>query len=140
MILLSFGVMIFSMICIILSNSDTKVLSIVALCLTMCFLLLEVIITIKGWKKEPSLYKIAYNPNGVMNNVPLIAVIVGTLLGIGLLILSLVLYFTKNGEPYLTASLVILSITTYLLVNCIDYYIFVIMYKNRPLKLKDLIK
>lgn len=116
------------------------ILTIIAFMLTAAFLLLEFVVMIRGWKKESSLYSIAFNENKKVNNVPLIAVIVGTVFGVGLLALSITVFFTKNEEPIKTSMLVVLSIGSYLLINCFIYFIYTIMFKNRPVDLKKFIK
>ena len=120
--------------------ADGYIISIIALMLTASFLMLEFVVILKGWKKENSLYKIAFNENQNINNVPLVAVIVGTVFGVGLLALSISVYFIRNTEPFKTSMLVVLSIASYLLVNCIIYFIYVIMFKKRPLNLRNFIK
>lgn len=120
--------------------ADGYIISIIALMLTAAFLLLEFVVILKGWKKENSLYKIAFNENQNINNVPLIAVIVGTVFGVGLLALSVSVYFIRNTEPFKTSMLVVLSIASYLLVNCIIYFIYLIVFKKRPLNLRNFIK
>ena len=120
--------------------ADGYIISIIALMLTAAFLILEFVVILKGWKKENSLYKIAFNENQNINNVPLIAVIVGTVFGVGLLALSISVYFIRNTEPFKTSMLVVLSIASYLLINCIIYFIYVIVFKKRPLNLRNFIK
>ena len=120
--------------------ADGYIISIIALMLTAAFLMLEFVVILKGWKKENSLYKIAFNENQNINNVPLIAVIVGTVFGVGLLALSISVYFIRNNEPFKTSMLVVLSIASYLLINCIIYFIYLIVFKKRPLNLRNFIK
>ena len=120
--------------------ADGYIISIIALMPAAAFLILEFVVILKGWKKENSLYKIAFNENQNIHNVPLVAVIVGTVFGVGLLALSISVYFIRNTEPFKTSMLVVLSIATYLLVNCVIYFIYVIMFKKRPLNLRNFIK
>ena len=120
--------------------SDGYIISIIALMLTAGFIFLELIVVLKGWKKESALYKIAFNENQKINNVPLIAVIVGTLFGVGLTALAITVYFVKAVEPHQTSMIVVLSISSYLLLNCIAYYIYIWMFKKRPIDLRKFIK
>ena len=120
--------------------AEGYIISIIAFMLTGAFLLLEMVVILKGWKKESSLYKIAFNENQNINNVPLVAVIVGTVFGTGLLALSISVYFLRNSEPFKTSMIVVLSIASYLLINCIIYFIYIFIFKKRPLDLRKFIK
>lgn len=140
LLLIPLAIMIIGLVHIFKTLADGYILSIIALMLSIGFLALEFVVMIRGWKKESSLYKIAFNENQHVNNVPLVAVIVGTLFGAGLVALAITVFFTKNEEPSRTSMLVVLSIATYLLINCIIYFIYVVMFKKRPLDLKKFIK
>ena len=140
LLLIPLAIMIIGLVHVFKTLADGYILSIIALMLSIGFLALEFVVMIRGWKKESSLYKIAFNENQHVNNVPLVAVIVGTLFGVGLVALAITVFFTKNEEPSRTSMLVVLSIATYLLVNCIIYFIYVVMFKKRPLDLKKFIK
>lgn len=140
LLLLSIGLIIYCLITIAMGNGEDKLLSIIACGLAVIFAFAEFVIIIKGWKKEVSLYRIAFNDNGVINNVSLIAIIIGTLLGSSLSVVSLVLLIIKGVEPFITSCLVILSIGMFLLINCLIYYIFLIMYRKRQFKLEDYAK
>ena len=137
---LSLAMPIYSFIDILLGTNEKKILPLISCGAVMVFILFEIIFLLKGWKKDLALQKIAFNENGTRNNVPFIAVIVGITFGIGLLALCLVLFFTKNVEPYRTSSLVILSITVYLLLNCLLYFAYLIEFKKRELDLTKLIR
>ena len=140
LLLIPFTLMILGLIHVLKTLAEGYIISIIALMLSMAFLVLEFVVILKGWKKESALYKIAFNENDHINNVPLIAVGLGTALGIGLLALSISVYFLRNSKPFKSSMLVVLSIATFLLVNCVIYYIYLIMFKKRPLNLRNFIK
>ena len=140
LLLLPLSIIVLGLIHVFKVLAEGYIISIIALMLSAAFLILEFVVILKGWKKENSLFKIAFNENQNINNVPLIAVIVGTVFGVGLLALSISVYFLRNTEPFKTSMLVVLSIATYLLVNCVIYFIYVIMFKKRPLNLRNFIK
>lgn len=140
LLVITLAIVVFGLIHIFQTFADGYIISIIAFMLTGAFILFEQIILLKGWKKENSLYKIAFNENEKVNNVPLVAVIVGTLFGVGLTILGIVVYFTKREEPFQTSMLVVLSIGSYLLLNCVIYYIYLLMFKKRPINLRKFIK
>ena len=140
-VLLSLGLMIYTLIIVIKLQPRELVLDIIAIVLSMLFLIGEEIILLRGWTKDSYLYKIAFNDNNTINNIPLIAVGVGTAFGLGLIALGVSVYFVRFSDISIrTSMLVILSIATYLLVNCIIYFFFVIYFKKRQFKLEDLIK
>lgn len=140
LLLIPFSLMILGLIHVLKTLVEGYIISIIALMLSMAFLALEFVVILKGWKRESTLYKIAFNENQHINNVPLVAVCIGTALGIGLLALSISVYFLRNSEPFKSSMLVVLSIATFLLLNCVIYYIYLIMFKKRPLNLRNFIK
>ena len=140
LLLVPLTIIILGLIHLFKTLAEGYILSIIAFMLTAAFLMLEMVVILMGWKKENSLAKIAFNENQNINNVSLIAVIVGTVLGVGLTALSISVYFIRNAEPFKTSMLVVLSISSYLLINCIIYFIYILIFKKRPLNLKNFIK
>ena len=140
LLLIPLAFIIIGLIHVFKTLAEGYIISIIALMLSAAFLTLEFVVVLKGWKKENSLYKIAFNENQNINNVPLVAVIVGTVFGAGLTTLAISVYFIRNSEPFKTSMLVVLSIASYLLVNCVIYYIYILMFKKRPINLKNFIK
>ena len=140
LLLIPLGLIIFGLIHLFQTLADGYVISIIAFMTTAAFLLLELVVILKGWKKENSLSKIAFNENQNINNVPLVAVIVGTIVGVGLTALAISVYFVRDSEPFKTSMLVVLSISVYLLMNCIIYFIYIFIFKKRPLNLRNFIK
>lgn len=140
LLLIPLGLIVFGLIHLFQTLADGYVISIIAFMITAAFLLLELVVILKGWKKENSLSKIAFNENQNINNVPLVAVIVGTIVGVGLTALAISVYFVRDSEPFKTSMLVVLSISVYLLVNCIIYFIYIFIFKKRPLNLRNFIK
>ena len=140
LLLLSLGVSAFTLSQIIMLRPDENVLLLIAVAVVLLFALLEFVFILKGGKKDSYLYKIAFNDNGTINNVPLIAVIIGSGIGFGLLALGISVFIIRS-EPMIKCSmLVVASISSYLLVNTLIYYIYMSIFKNRPFNVKDLIK
>ena len=139
LILISLGLDAYAMYMAILFNAEDKILSIIALALAAAFTILEITVILKGWKKDSNLFKIAFNENRNINNVPLVAVFVGTLFGLGLGIMSVVIYLTRGEVNIKNAMLIIMAIAVYLLVNCLVYYLFLLFFKKRDLSIKELI-
>ena len=140
LLLIPLSIIVFGLVHLFKTLAEGYIISIIAFMLTGAFLLLEIVVILRGWKKENSLYKIAFNENQKINNVPLVAVIVGTLFGIGLTALAISVYFIRDTEPIKTSMIVVLSIASYLLVNCVIYFIYVFMFKKRPINLRNFIK
>ena len=140
-VLLSLGLMIYTLIIVIQLQPKELVLDMIAIIFAMFLLISEEIILLRGWTKDSNLYKIAFNDNNTINNIPLIAVSAGTVFGLGLIALGVSVYFVRFSDISIrTSMLVILSIATYLLVNCAIYFFFVIYFKKRQFKIEDLIK
>lgn len=120
--------------------TQNQIISIVAVVFAALMMIFEVVILFKGWNKENSLYKIAFNQNGRLNNVAFTAVIVFTVLGVGLTLLGTLLNIIAHYEPNISISYVILTASIFLLTNCIIYYIYCLMFRIREIDLKDFIK
>ena len=140
-LLISGGMIIYSFITVLSVEKEQLFLDILTLSTTAFFLFVELFFILKGGKKESNLYKIGFNDNGKLNNVPLIAVIVGTAFGLGLLAMGISVYFVRYDEITIrTSMLVILSVAVYLLTNCLIYYLYILMFRKREVRLEDLIK
>lgn len=140
MILGVLGFDIYIAIYIITHKTNHQIVSAIGCILAALMMIFECYILLRGWKKESGLYKIAFNPNDKLNNVPFIAVSVFGVFGVGLVILGSLLNVLKHEEPFITSSFVIILVATYLLVNVLIYYLYCIMFKKREIKLEDFIK
>ena len=140
LLLLPTILMVFAIIGILNGQSENKVLPLIAIFVTIGFSLAEATILFIGRKKELALNAIAYNENNRVNNLFLVPVIVGTLFSITMITICSVVFFTKEGEPYFTSSLVIISIGLYLFINCLIYYLFLFMFRKRQLTIEDFAK
>ena len=139
-LLIDVAIAIYSLIQSILFNTEDKVITIIALIATTLFCLFEIVIILIGGKKVSNLQKIAFTETDAVNNVPLIAVIVGSVFGIGLVALSISVYFIREEINIKIAMLVILSIGVYLLLNCIVYYLYLIFFRKREFNIRNLLK
>ena len=140
LLLVSLGVTAFSLSQIIIMKPDEVILMLIAIAVAALFALLEMFVILRGWKNESNLYKIAFNENKHINNVPLIAVIVGSAFGLGLLALAISVYLIRDTAIIKSSMLVVLSISVYLLSNCLIYFYYIFFFRNRPINLKDFIK
>lgn len=140
-LLITAGMITFAFINVIKYETKQLALDILTLSLTSFFLLAEIVLILKGWKKDSLLYKICFEKNGKITTIPLVGVIIGTLFGLGLIALGVSVYFVRFDEVTIRISmLVILSVAVYLVTNCIIFYLYLIMFKKRDLKLEDFIK
>ena len=134
------GFDIYVLIYAILHKSSNQLVSAIGCALAALMMVFECVLLLRGWTKENGLYKIAFNPNDKLNNVPFIAVWVFTVFGVGLTILGSLLNVLKHEEPFITSSFVIIVVAIYLLANCIIYFLYCFMFKKREIKLEDFIK
>ena len=137
---LCLGVIGFSFYKVFTLKPEAIVLDTIALVAVTLFCLFEMVFIIMGKKKDSVLEKIVFEENQRINSFPLIAVIIGTLFGLGLSILGLFLYLTRDDVSAKTNVLIILSISFYLFMNCVMYFIFLLMFRKRKFDIKDLIK
>ena len=138
-LIFSLSVAVFALFIILNSEGEAKVLPFIALGTVALFTILESILIWKGGKKELALRNIAFNENDRVNTTAFAAVIVGSAIGLGLLILSVVLYLMRPEPEARNAAVIILSITVYLLANCLLYYAYLIVFKKRELDLRKFI-
>ena len=139
-IFLNLGLVGYSLYFIFTSPSENRTISLVACFSAVLMMVFEIVLLLRGGKKESAMYKIAFNPNGNINNVPLIAVSVFMVFGVGLIVLVTLLNVYKHVEPNITSSLVILIVAVYLVSNCLIYYLYCLMFKKRKFKIEDLLK
>ena len=122
------------------SPSQNQTLTLIGCFFAATLMMIEIFLLLRGGKKDIELYKVFFNPNGRINNIPVVFFSVFCGLGVGFVVLGTCLYFLKHFEPNLTISLFILVVAVYLISNCLIYYLFLIMFKKREFKLEDLIK
>ena len=140
-LLISAAMIIYTFIVVFSVEREQLFLDVITLGTASFFLLVEIFFILKGGKKESNLYKIAFNDNGKLNNVPLIAVMIGTVFGLGLIGLGISVYFVRYDEVTIrTSMLVILSVAVYLVTNCLIYYLYILMFRKQEVRLEDLIK
>lgn len=140
LLLLSLGFVGYVFSYVIMTDSSNKVVSIITCVVASLFMILEIIGVLYRWRKESYLYRIAFNNNETINNIPLIPIGIFFLFGTGLIIMGAVLNVTKDSEPFISTSLIVIAVGLYVVLNCFIYYLYVFMYKKREVNLKDLIK
>ena len=130
---------IFSLIRTFILKPDGIVLNSIALSLTVFFPLAQIVFILKGWKKESHLTDILFNTNNKINNVFLVAVIVGSVFALTLEILGLVVLVTReNTVNQICALYIILTIVTYLFANCGIYFLYISFFRKRKFTIEDL--
>ena len=141
LVLLSIGLVAYCMARVILARPENIVLDLIALALTAVFGIGQVIFILRGKSKESHLLDIAFNTDGTINKIFFVFVLIGLTLGVGLDILTLVVIFSRENTINVFCSMhIIMSIATYLALNCIIYLVFILLFKKRELTLEDYAK
>lgn len=141
LLLVALGLNAFVIAKVIMSRPEKIILDTIALSLTAAFIIGQIVLIASGKDKESKLIDIAYNTDYTVNKLALVIVLVGTSLGIGLDILTLVVIFTRNITSEVMCSMyIIMAIATYLLLNCLIYLIFTIIFRKKELTLEDYAK
>ena len=140
LLLISLGVSSFGLYKIITLKPEELAIMILANSICILFALGQIILILKGWRKESYLYKVAFNENKHVNNVSLVAVIIGSVFGVGLLSLGIAVYFVRDVPTIKASMLAVIAVGGYLLLNTIIYYIYLLIFKNREINLRDFIK
>ena len=110
---------------------EDYIFSLIVVVIAMIFVVFELIMTIKNIKKPLAIYKISFTYRGFINPIPLIAIIMGVVIGISLSLLGTILFFIRDEAVIKCNSLVILSIGFYLLINCVFYIAFLLFARKR---------
>ena len=140
-LLMSIGLSSFALAKVIMSKPEKLIIDCIALGLVIAFAIGQIILILRGWKKESHLIDIAFNTDYTVNKLALVLVIIGTSIAVGLNILTIVVLCTRDNTPAVINSMfIIMSISTYLLLNCCSYFLFVILFKKRELTLEDYAK
>ena len=140
-LLMSIGRSSFALAKVIMSKPEKLIIDCIALGLVIAFAIGQIILILRGWKKESHLIDIAFNTDYTVNKLALVLVIVGTTIAVGLNILTIIVLCTRDNTPAVINSMfIIMSISTYLLLNCSIYFLFVILFKKRELTLEDYAK
>ena len=140
-LLMSIGLSSFALAKVIMSKPEKLIIDCIALGLVIAFAIGQIILILRGWKKESHLIDIAFNTDYTVNKLALVLVIVGTTIAVGLNILTIIVLCTRDNTPAVINSMfIIMSISTYLLLNCSIYFLFVILFIKRELTLEDYAK
>lgn len=141
LLILSIALTTFVLAEIIISHPQKLVLDCIALGLTISFAIGQIILILRGKKKESHLLDIAFNTDNSVNKIALVAVLVGASIGIGLIILTIVVILTRdNSTSVFCSMLIIMAIAVYLLFNCLIFLSFTVLFRKRELTLKDYAK
>ena len=139
-ILLNLGFVGFCMSYVAVTPTRDQTITLIGCVFAAVLMIGEIVLLLRGGKQEPLLYKVFFNPNGRLNNVPLVFISVFCVIGVGLLLLGTLLNVFRHFEPNITISLFVLLVAVYLISNCLIYYLFCIMFKKKEFKLEYLIK
>lgn len=131
LLLMTLGVPVLTILVLMAYKPEDFVFSLIVVIITCLFIIFQMIMSLINIKKPLAIYRIGFTDRGLLNPIPLIAVIMGLIIGLGLSLLGIILFFIKVEPIIKCNSLVILSIGLYLLVNCVFYIIFVLVFKNK---------
>ena len=120
---MSIGLSSFALAKVIMSKPEKLIIDCIDLGLVIAFAIGQIILILRGWKKESHLIDIAFNTDYTINKLALVLVIVGTTIAVGLNILTIIVLCTRDNTPAVINSMfIIMSISTYLLLNCSIYF------------------
>ena len=141
LLFLSLGLTAFSLSQVIIMKPEKTAIDLIALSLTATFAIGQIILILRGGKKESHLLDIAFNTDNTVNKLALVMVLIGTTVGLTLEILSIVILCGYvDGVSRFCSMLIILTIASYLLLNCFIYLLFTLIFRKRKLTLEDYAK
>ena len=131
LLLLSLLAPVLTILALVAFRPDDFIFSLIVVIITMIFIVFEMVMTLINIKKPLAIYRIGFTEKGLLNPIPLIAVIMGLVIAVSLSLLGIILFFVKSEPVIKCNSLVILSIGMYLFENCIFYLAFVLFAKSQ---------
>ena len=131
LLLLTLAISALTILAIATYLPEDYIFSLIVVVATIIFAIFELIMTIKNIKKPLAVYKIGFTYRGFINPIPLIAIIMGVVIGLSLSLLGSILFFIREEAVIKCNSLVILSIGFYLLINCVFYIAFILFVRKR---------
>lgn len=125
-ICLSLAINAYSLCYIFIYRYDDYIFSGIVVILASLFAIFEIVLTIVNYHKKMILFKLGFTDNGFVNPILLLTAGMCTLIGLGLFVTGLVIFLIRDDISIRGNSLVILSIGSYVLINCIYYYFFIL--------------
>ena len=105
------------------------------------FSLIETILLFKNCKKSIIFHPIIFNEHNSTINWPAFIVDnIGLAIGLAIEIVSLILFSTTKDLIVKTSTMVLIPLGAFLIVNCLIYNVHLILFMERKIKIKDLIK
>ena len=132
-ICVSLGISAFCLSFISTHKYEDFVFSIIALVITILFAVFELFMTLYNYKKPLSLFRFAFTDNGFINPIGVLTMIMISLIGLGLFLTGVIMFSIKDDISIRCNSLVILSLGSYVLINCIYYVFFILLNKKKTL-------
>ena len=129
-ICVSLGISAFCLSFILTHKYEDFVFSIIVLVITILFAIFELFMTLYNYKKPLSLFRFAFTDNGFINPIGVLTVIMISLIGLGLFLTGVIMFSIKDDISIKCNSLVILSLGSYILINC-AYYVFFILFNKK---------
>ena len=124
LITLVLGLIALSFSYIFINQINDKALSIVALVVMSLFCFVEIFFTVKNYSHPLAISKTAFTSSNRINMIPVLAVVMISFIGLGLLIPGFVFLFTSIEKVVKSYSLVIITMGVFVLFNCAFYFIF----------------
>ena len=133
-------IVIFIIELIKINKEDAYLINIIGLVGVAIFLLIEAVMLLKNINKQIIFHALVFNEhNSTINYPAFITANVFLAIGVGLSILGTVLYFTTADETIKTSVMVLIPIGIFVLLNCIGYDVYTLLFKAKKTSLKDLI-
>lgn len=140
-LLVSVGLSSYALAVVIMAKASNLILNCIALGLTIAFAIAQIILISSGKKKESKLIDIAFNNDYTVNKLGLVIVLVGTTIGVALDVLSIIVLCVRENTATVTCSMfIIMAISSYLILNCLIYFVFLILFRKKELTLEDYAK
>lgn len=135
----SLGVVAYTLVYINVYHISDFVLSLITLIVLSLFIGFEVFLTLRKFRSPLALKNIAFLEHGYVNPIAALASVMLTALGLGFFIPGLVVFFKNSDLTIRSYALIIISIGTYIFLNCVFYYIYVLSFyqKRREKNNKD---
>lgn len=124
-----------------INNENEYTINLIGLGGIAFFALIEAILMFKNITKQIIFHSIIFNEhNNTINWPAFIVANIGLTIGITLETVSLVLLFTSNNLTVTSSSMVLIPLAAFIILNCVIYDLYLLLYKERKMKITDLLK
>ena len=131
LVAVSLGFSAFTLSILFIKKPEDYIFSLLMIIVLILFTIFQIGLTIYNFKKPMAIEKFAFTSNGAVNPISVMGWGLITFSSLILIILGICFYFLRAEIEIKCNAIVIISLGLYLLVNCIFYLIYILVYRTK---------